>query len=56
MYVDVVVFLELDWSFVVKSIFFCENYVVVVFEEEVQVVRFLYVEINKQIEDIDILK
>ncbi|XP_062584936.1 BLOC-2 complex member HPS3-like [Saccostrea cucullata] len=55
-YVDVVPFLELDWSFEVKSISFCENYVAVASEEEAQVVRLLYTESNKQTEDVDILK
>lgn len=55
-YVDVVAFLELDWSFVVRSISFCENYVAVASEEEAQVVRLLYAETNKQTEDTDILK
>lgn len=55
-YVDVVAFLELDWSFVVRSISLCENYVAVASEEEAQVVRLLYAETNKQTEDTDILK
>lgn len=55
-YIDVVPFLELDWSFVVNSISFCENFIAVTSEEEAQVVRLLYSETNKQTEDADILK
>ena len=55
-YVDIVAFLELKWSFMVKSISFCENYVAVASEEEAQVVRLIYAETNKQVEDVDVLR
>ncbi|XP_060075834.1 BLOC-2 complex member HPS3-like [Ylistrum balloti] len=41
-FLDVVLFLQLDWSFSVNQVTLCENFVGVLSEKEIQVARILY--------------
>ena len=49
-YQDVVLFLELTWSFDIDRLSICEDYVGVVSKEEAQVVKILYFDKNKSSE------